>query len=229
MKYAEREEMRKSFWRYIDSHPDYGSHYARERGWGHDRAGCIALRSDGHRCLEIAGDGAGLCDLHFNKFLKWVTWNLADEVVARAHEFAPDLFGPYIDAALVRDAKATVEAANAQVYFIAVGDIVKIGYSKNVAARFATLTAGGKAGVVTPEGYNHREAELLGCIPGGQYVERQIHWLLTEHRVRGEWFRLSEPVIAAIDYFLYGEPIPEALSRKMIAGPSFDEAEDVVA
>lgn len=93
-------------------------------------------------------------------------------------------------------------------YFAAVGDVVKIGYSKDPAVRLRSLRYGG--GCLTPEGYDLTQLALLGSIPGGRGVEDRVHMLLTKHLCVGEWFYRTEQVQQVIDYLLDGTPIPDA-------------------
>lgn len=76
------------------------------------------------------------------------------------------------------------------VYFIEAlgGDAVKVGYTKHdPQKRLKELQTG-----------NHCDLELIGVIPGPQYLEGQIHHTAGPgDRLRGEWFtrRWAEQVI----------------------------------
>lgn len=75
------------------------------------------------------------------------------------------------------------------VYFIkagASGDI-KIGWAKHPEKRLKELQTGS-----APTLY------LLGCVEGGQAVERAWHIVLNDYRVRGEWFK-AEPVTRVLE------------------------------
>jgi hypothetical protein len=72
-----------------------------------------------------------------------------------------------------------------RIYFVQVGDFVKIGRSIDVLARFATIQTS------TPE-----HAALLGSIPGGPSVESEMHHRFSPHHYRGEWYR-NEGTLAA--------------------------------
>ena len=63
---------------------------------------------------------------------------------------------------------------------------VKIGRSRNVEARMATLRT------AIPG------LELLGSIPGGARAEADLHASFADERVAGEWFRLTERVAYGI-------------------------------
>lgn len=95
------------------------------------------------------------------------------------------------------------------VYFAAVGDIVKIGHTANLAARLRSLRYG--KSVARPDGYDYSQLVLLGMMSGGRGVETTLHDQLAPHRALGEWFYLSDVVIRAIDHFLYDAPPPEEL------------------
>ena len=111
-----------------------------------------------------------------------------------------------------------------RVYFAAVGDIVKIGHTADLDQRLKSLRYGSSC--ARPDGYHYSETVILGAIPGGRGVESMLHDQLAEHRVLGEWFRLSDTVIRTIAHFLYGDPEPAELGglwlvRKM---PGFRSA-----
>lgn len=63
------------------------------------------------------------------------------------------------------------------VYFLRVGDLIKIGYSMDPERRAADL-----------------QAELLGFAPGGRKLEAALHHELREYRERKEWYR-NEPAV----------------------------------
>jgi hypothetical protein len=64
------------------------------------------------------------------------------------------------------------------VYYMRLGDRVKIGRSTNLASRIATFN---------PE-------ELLAVEPGGATLESSRHKQFAELRTRGEWFRYESPL-----------------------------------
>lgn len=70
------------------------------------------------------------------------------------------------------------------IYFATVdGHTVKIGFASDVPARLRTLQTA-----------SHRPLHLLVVIAGSQADERQLHKRFAEHRVQGEWFRLSNEI-----------------------------------
>lgn len=68
------------------------------------------------------------------------------------------------------------------VYYMRIGNRVKIGYSTNLRSRLDDI---------------HPE-ELMAVEPGGPKVERQRHDQFRALRVHGEWFRLEEPLAGHI-------------------------------
>lgn len=74
------------------------------------------------------------------------------------------------------------------VYIIeAENDLVKIGFSKDPRSRLATLQTG-SAG----------QLRLIATAPATPDQERELHRLLNSSRERGEWFRKTRQVLAAI-------------------------------
>lgn len=197
-------------WHAIDSTLGHQSYYRRTDGWEDQRNGrCIALRSDGDRCGRYVIDLAGFCGFHFARLKDWFMSEASEQIAARARRDDPSAFQFVIDDARIDDAMRVLEDAEAQVYFIAVGNIAKIGYSRNVLARFHSIRQGSK--LLIPDGYSVKDAALLGAIHGGLNVERRLHGLLHNYRLVGEWFRLTPTVIAAIDCLLYDAEPPKAI------------------
>lgn len=64
--------------------------------------------------------------------------------------------------------------------------LVKIGFSKNIARRMVDLRRFYVAGAVVGR------VELMGTVPGGVLLERELKAALRSRRVEGEWFRLSQ-------------------------------------
>lgn len=80
------------------------------------------------------------------------------------------------------------------VYFIVCGSgrAVKIGRANDVESRLAALQVA-----------NHDDLKLIASFAAPEEVERLLHGVLAEYRIRGEWFRCSDDVLtvaeAAID------------------------------
>ena len=66
------------------------------------------------------------------------------------------------------------------IYFIRAGSRgpIKIGFASDVAARMASLQTASPVPLV-----------LIGAIPGGLKLEKQIHAEVAEARLTGEWFK----------------------------------------
>jgi hypothetical protein len=73
------------------------------------------------------------------------------------------------------------------VYFVAAGSRVKIGWSKKVAARMAQLQVG------SPE-----PLKLLGVMPGGRLAEKRLHERFAASRLSGEWFDATPELLAFV-------------------------------
>jgi hypothetical protein len=70
------------------------------------------------------------------------------------------------------------------VYFITLGNArVKIGFTKNVQARFSQLST-----TIPGKGRIHY------VTPGGRLLEQELHQLFAEDRVNGEWFNYSQAI-----------------------------------
>jgi hypothetical protein len=73
------------------------------------------------------------------------------------------------------------------VYFVATRGMVKIGFSSAVITRLAQLTA-----------QNPTRLRFLAAAPGSKDVERRLHEAFAADRIKGEWFRPSLRLKAAI-------------------------------
>jgi hypothetical protein len=71
------------------------------------------------------------------------------------------------------------------VYFARLGDLIKIGISKDPEARAYSLNA-----------------ELMGTLPGGRTLEKELHKEFVALRERGEWFRVDDALLARIEELL---------------------------
>lgn len=67
------------------------------------------------------------------------------------------------------------------VYFARRGRLIKIGHSRNV-----------------PDRMMHLGAKLIGAVPGDRKMEIELHKRFAHLRVRGEWFRPNEELLAFI-------------------------------
>lgn len=87
------------------------------------------------------------------------------------------------------------------VYFIECDGYVKIGRSKKPNLRFKTLVSKGDT-TLKPSGINMANAKLLGTIAGSEDLESKFHWMLSSHRVEGEWFKYNSHLAKVIKYAL---------------------------
>lgn len=200
----------RAFWYAVDSQSPFP-----QRGeWLDARnESCVAVMSSGERCYRTSE--YGWCDFHFGRVIEAVALAHEEQVLAKVRRLNPTAFRYWIGIEMLRDAERVLEEADAQVYFIACGGYVKIGYSKNPAARLGALRQGRRAAsrTLAPDDIDLADAVIVGCVPGNMNVERRIHSLLSEYRAVGEWFQLSPTVISAIDCIVFGAEPPRAIEK----------------
>lgn len=82
------------------------------------------------------------------------------------------------------------------IYFVAYKGItkspIKIGYTEDY-TRLKTRVASMQTG-------SPWEIEVLGTMEGGYALERDLHRLFADWRIRGEWFQHSTPLINLIEW-----------------------------
>lgn len=83
--------------------------------------------------------------------------------------------------------RAVCERTGSRVYFAQAGDRIKIGWSRNVATRIATLQTA-----------NADPLHLLATVPGARSLERQLHERFAAARLSGEWFEATPDLLAYI-------------------------------
>lgn len=71
------------------------------------------------------------------------------------------------------------------VYFLRMGDAVKIGFATNVKNRIASIQTGCS-----------EPTELLKVVPGTDQTELYFHNHFRAYRQKGEWFRLESELAA---------------------------------
>lgn len=72
-----------------------------------------------------------------------------------------------------------------------VNQSIKVGYTSNINQRFSQIQ------LATAE-----PLKLLFTFEGGRQEEKELHYILTEYKLRGEWFTYSETVLDIIlNYF----------------------------
>lgn len=95
------------------------------------------------------------------------------------------------------------------IYFLRAGNggPIKIGYAADVEKRIAGLQTA-----------SHEPLELMGMVEGSPSYEKEIHQRLAAYRLRGEWFRPRDEVLAAIEMIKRGE-LPPVLRIEMPDNP----------
>ena len=73
------------------------------------------------------------------------------------------------------------------VYFVRAGGALKIGFTGDLKRRL------GRMQPETPE-----PLILIGVVRGGEPLERELHRRLSSDKISGEWFKLSDEVIATV-------------------------------
>jgi hypothetical protein len=73
------------------------------------------------------------------------------------------------------------------VYFLRCGDFVKIGYSYDPKKRIEKVQV-----------WSPHDCELMGIAAGGPALEKALHKEFSADRHRGEWFRLTDRLLAEI-------------------------------
>ncbi len=102
-----------------------------------------------------------------------------------AHRSTP--LGALLKNAVEAMERTLVERTGSSVYFVAAGERVKIGWSRNVVARISQLQTA-----------NPEPISLLGVMPGGLALERQLHRQFHDARLAGEWFEKTPELVAYI-------------------------------
>lgn len=111
----------------------------------------------------------------------------------------PVMIAPKLREAGTKRARGTGPAISGYVYFLWVGDSVKIGFSKNPFERGGDLMTG-----------LAERPNLICAVRGTTDDERYIHRLLARHRRHGEWFHASEPVINLLMRAVSNKPLRHA-------------------
>lgn len=113
-------------------------------------------------CVKRRGD-LPLCEAHLLIAHKHVENRHSPSPIAQAHPARP------------RDTSRSV------VYYLRVGELVKIGYASNLARRLAAYPP---------------DAQLLATEPGGRELESQRHREMRHHlRMGREWFVPAQPLL----------------------------------
>lgn len=104
--------------------------------------------------------------------------------------------------------KNNKEFSETYLYFIKCGIFVKIGFSKNVEKRLATLSTGMPS-----------ESKILAKFKGMGHLEKTLHRCFSELKTKekGEWFYYDKRIIDFINYakkFKHPQPLKQVVSVK---------------
>lgn len=97
------------------------------------------------------------------------------------------------------------------VYVIRFGRYVKVGWSQDPHGRMRKLRY--ERRLAHPVDADMKDCEVLGWIPGAESLERKMHHVLKEYRVRGEFFLLPESLMAALATLRPGSMIAPPLAE----------------
>lgn len=93
------------------------------------------------------------------------------------------------------------------IYYIRVGDHIKVGYAKNLSSRLMAYPP---------------TATLLASHPGTRKDEQALHSMFTVHRVGGrEWYNPTPEILAHIDRVIaeHGAPRVDPFTRRLVQAP----------
>jgi hypothetical protein len=194
----------RDFWSYVDSERLGGAWRAPDSEWTAIRNdGCLATRTDGDRCRRPLLVGMPFCDFHIGDAARairaYCDGELKRQLDDKRHLVLRNRAEIAIERGQTFDAEAVLREAHRSVYFFLVpGRAVKIGYSTWPKNRAASLRNKG-GGALAPEGLDTSTGYLYAVIGGGRAVEKNLHFSLQNHRICGEWFRLTDAVLAAME------------------------------
>jgi hypothetical protein len=105
--------------------------------------------------------------------------------LAIAHQMFSGILADLVDDSRRRNAARKPDPsrrAGGLIYFIRLGNRVKIGFTTNLAHRLSVLP----------------HEEVLGTVPGTMKDEKRCHLAFAHLRVHGEWFRSDDDLLAFI-------------------------------
>lgn len=111
------------------------------------------------------------------------------------------------EAVAVRASRRQKYPSGSVVYFVAIGDCVKIGFSTNMKARMKTFRT------------SSADIQLLLAIPGDRALEREMHTLFDEQRIERELFHLEGRVADFLDWHIH-EGFDRAMELLKTSAPS---------
>lgn len=128
-------------------------------------------------CSDLAIDAAPvpLCGKHLRKVYEFAQDLVTEQWDGAMRDYVAGLHSKFTPPRAVRRRPGNV-------YFIRLGDRIKVGYSERPEARLRSLP----------------HEEVIGVVPGTFQDEHAWHQLLADYRVTGEWFRADPEVVAHI-------------------------------
>jgi hypothetical protein len=125
----------------------------------------------------IAGAPVRLCGKHIREVYEFAQDLVTDRWDGAVREYVAGLHDTFKPPPAVKK-----RPRQGYVYFIRLGDRIKIGYTENVDRRLSELP----------------HEEVLGVIPGTRDDEQGWHRLLADYRTVGEWFLADPEVLEAV-------------------------------
>jgi hypothetical protein len=134
----------------------------------------------GHRCRRrVSNDALRMCYVHEKDWDREQSRLRYEDDRKLAQDEPKSWIG--------KDIKAERDAGESVVYFVAKGDLVKIGTSTNVKKRVAAISKGSSL----LDGMTVGPVQLLVTMPGGYRLEARLHEQFHGFWVGGEWFQMN--------------------------------------
>jgi hypothetical protein len=153
----------------VIKHRLYGSNGIRV-----DKTQCVV----NSRCLGsvVAGSPVALCAKHFREVYQFAQDIIAEGWDSAVRDYVSDLHKTFKPPRSV-----TKQPRQGYVYFIQLGDRVKIGFTENPKQRFRDLP----------------HEKIIGIVKGTRADEKGWHVMLADYRVVGEWF-VADPELLEV-------------------------------
>jgi hypothetical protein len=151
-------------------------------GASHRSPRCTVQRRNGEFCDAPAAEDMPfpICTRHAVKLYRHMCQVIEDATSTTEGKLAAA--GAVIGG--MREAQAKRDQGSV-VYYVLVGDMIKIGYTANLPTRLASYPPGRR---------------LLAYEPGGKLEEQRIHNRFERFRMAGnEWYRIEQPIIDRIN------------------------------
>lgn len=176
-----------AWWPKHGDHPDVSEF---ERGVCDAALRIIAARLDGNSTQRIRA----LSDMlrHFRDRQERIELDAENERERRVDRMVAEMQHRHLmESRAAAATHSTLAAANdnaaSYVYFITDGEAIKIGKANNPKSRLSGLQTS-----------HHKPLRILMTIPGDEEVERGLHSIFGEFRIRGEWFKDCKDIRAFI-------------------------------